>query len=103
MVVVRYAALAGLVVWLAALQTAIVVNAPSAAIWIQYACGAVIVVSLLAMKFVGPPPRGFIPRLALVVAMIGLAAYDHRSGPAMPAAVAAMAIGFILLFWYVRE
>src|SRR5262245_27208291 len=103
MLVVRYAALAGLVVWLGAMQAAMLANGSADTIRIQYVCGAVIVVSLFAMKFVGPPPRAFAARLAIVLVMLTLAAYAHRTGASLAPEAAAIALGFVLLIWYVRE
>ena len=42
---------------------------------LEYACGALILICLLIMKFVGPPPRAFLLRAAIVVLMVGLAGY----------------------------
>ena len=102
MVVVRYTALLGLVVWLGAMQTTIVAGAGLEPIWLQYVCGGVFIVCLFAMKFVGPPPRAFIPRVAIALVMLGLTAYGHRY--AAPAATAlSSALGFLSLMWYARE
>jgi hypothetical protein len=103
---------------------------------VAYGCGLVILVSLFAIKFIGPPPRAFIPRAAIVVVMLLVAIYSgypvsreiteiqsHVSGPvnALPDTDARrvrfdrlhqvstvlmtinMALGLVLLFWYVRE
>lgn len=43
---------------------------------VMYACGAVVCVGLLLMKFVGPPPRAFTLRVALAAVMLGLALYS---------------------------
>jgi hypothetical protein len=99
-------------------------------------CGAVIIVALLLMKFIGPPPPGVIPRIAVIVMMLALELYSagpvtHQlaavqaqvSGPVnqLPASDARrqrfdilhqrsttlmmvnLALGLVLLFWYVRE
>jgi hypothetical protein len=42
---------------------------------LEYACGGLILLCLLIMKFVGPPPRAFSIRAAIVVVMLGLAVY----------------------------
>jgi len=93
-------------------------------------------VCLFAIKFLGPPPRAFIARAAIVVVMLIIAVYSgypvsreiaqiqsHLSGPvnALPEAdprrvrfdrlhqastalmTINMALGLVLLFWYVRE
>jgi hypothetical protein len=69
-----------------------------------FACGGVILVCLLVMKFVGPPPHGFFPRLAItaiMMAFVGLAA--SRSAWSTMLVPVTMALGFVLLAWYVRE
>src|SRR5262245_46914842 len=43
---------------------------------LAYACGALLLVALFVMKFVGPPPAGFVVRLGLVVVMLALALYS---------------------------
>lgn len=43
---------------------------------VMYACGAIVCVGLLLMKFVGPPPRAFPVRVGLAVVMLGLALYS---------------------------
>ena len=69
------------------------------------ACGAVIFVGLFAMKFLGPPPPAFVPRVAIVFVMLVL-------GAASAWLVAAArrhgccrqhGLGFVLLHWYARE
>ena len=42
---------------------------------VAYTCGAIVVVGLFVMKFVGPPPPAFVPRLGLVTAMLVSAVY----------------------------
>jgi hypothetical protein len=94
MVAVRYAALAALVVWIAAMLTLVAGDA-LARYATPLACGAIVLLGLLVMKFVGPPPRAFIPRIALVGGM--LIATVLR----IPALT--LALGAVLLFWYVYE
>lgn len=40
---------------------------------VEYACGGLVLVCLFAIKFIGPPPLAFIPRVAIVVLMLALA------------------------------
>jgi hypothetical protein len=109
MLVVRYLALAALVVWLGGMVTLSLLVAPSREALQQfdlvaYGCGGLIVICLLVLKFVGPPPAAFVPRLALVVLMLAVAAGAGvlaRTGLAPRLVV--IALGFVLLFWYVRE
>jgi hypothetical protein len=94
MAAVRYAALAALVVWIAAMLTRVAGNA-LAHYATPLACGALVLLSLLVMKFVGPPPRAFIPRTALVGVMLVATVLD------IPPLT--LACGAVLLFWYVHE
>jgi len=162
MFVIRYVALAALVVWLGGMIVLGVLVAPSTFRVLQaadpatgrvlagalfgdilrqfyllaYACGAVILFCLLVMKFMGPPPRAFVLRAAIVVVMLALAVYagvpvsreiaqvqSQVTGPmnALPDTdprrarfnrlhttsttlmTIDMALGLVLLFWYVRE
>jgi hypothetical protein len=43
---------------------------------LAYACGAVILVCLFVIKFVGPPPRSFKLRVAIAVLMLAIALYS---------------------------
>lgn len=103
MVVVRYATLVALVVWLGILQCALFSDRPAYADWVQFACGGLLFVGLFAMKFLGPPPRAFVTRVAIVFLMLCTAAFDQffRSSP-VPASINAV-LGFTLLAWYARE
>ena len=94
MVVVRYVALVALVVWLGALQSYIA---------IAYGCGAVLVIGLFAMKFVGPPPRAFFIRLGIVVLMLLMTLCDRWLMPGPTATYVNTALGLVLLAWYARE
>ncbi len=101
MLLIRYLALAALVVWvggmvilglLVAPQTFRVLQAWNPADgrllagalfgailrqfhFVAYACGVVLLVCLFVMKFLGPPPA-FVARVALVVLMLALALYS---------------------------
>ena len=107
MTAVRYAALAALVVWLAALASALAGGALRHVHLVSAACGGVLVLSLLAMKFIGPPPRAFVPRIAIVVAMLAIMGSTILAGTASTMTTAALtataALGFGLLAWYARE
>ena len=103
MIVVRYAALAALVVWLSgmlAFEFGEALRTPS----VSFGCGAVVFVSLVILKFVGPPPRAFFLRAAIVAAMLTVAGLAWLAR--VPAAIAVpvdLALSAILLFWYVHE
>jgi hypothetical protein len=103
MFVVRYVALAALVVWLGALQSVLLGGSAPYFTSIAYGCGALLVIALFTMKFVGPPPRAFFSRLGIVVVMLLVTLSDRWliAGPA-PAVVNTI-LGLVLLAWYARE
>jgi hypothetical protein len=103
MVVVRYVALVALVVWLGAMQRVLVGNPTTSFIPIAYGCGAVLVLSLFALKFVGPPPRAFFIRLGIVVLMLLMTLFDRWLIPGATAAYVNTVLGLILLAWYAHE
>jgi hypothetical protein len=103
MVVVRYVALAALVIWLGALQGVLVGGRTMALSMIPYACGAVLLVGLFALKFVGPPPRAFVPRIAIVVVMLSVTVSELWWSSARTPALINTALGFALLAWYAHE
>ena len=103
MVVVRYIALVALVVWLGAMQSVLVGTGTAWYIAIAYGCGAVLVVGLFAMKFVGPPPRAFFTRLGIVVLMLIMTLFDRWLIPGPTATSVNLALGLVLLAWYARE
>lgn len=103
MVVVRYAALAALVVWLAGMLTIVFGDAIRHPL-VLLTCGAIVLLSLFVIKFVGPPPPAFVPRAAIVALMIGVSALAFVAVlPAGAAVTVNLAFGAILLFWYVHE
>ena len=68
---------------------------------VAYTAGALILLCLLVLKFVGPPPRDFLPRTGLVMAMLLVTALG---GPrSRPSLLVNVGFGFVLLFWYARE
>jgi hypothetical protein len=104
MLAVRYVALGALVIWLGGMVTAAFPDVMRRFHLVAVACGVVIVVSLFVMKFVGPPPRGFVPRVALTVLMLAfLAVSVFMPGASAALTAANLALGFVMLFWYVRE
>jgi hypothetical protein len=98
--------------------------------WLAYLCGAVILVCLSIIKLIGPPPRAFKLRAALVSLMLAIAIYSHL-GPTRELARLAvrsespvrqdhrrleqlritatalgateLMLGLVLLHWYVRD
>ena len=62
MLLVRYVALVALVVWIGAMAGVLFAGVFARPLWLASGCGAVIIICLFVMKFVGPPPRAFVPR-----------------------------------------
>jgi hypothetical protein len=101
---VRYVVLLALVVWLGGMLTVLLGDLLRPLPLTGAACGSLILIGLFVMKFVGPPPHGFIPRAALTAVMLLLVAASavYRTLTAQLMAVN-VALGLVLLFWYVRE
>jgi len=109
MLAIRYVTLAALVVWLGGMVALTLLTAPSAEDLrrfhlVGYVCGAIIFVCLFVIKFVGPPPHDFFRRVGLVALMIAVAIYAGigRQTSMVPMTID-IVLGFVLLFWYVRE
>ena len=109
MFVVRYVALIALAIWLGGMVTPFWLDAGPERVsplsrQLAYACGATALVSLFLLKFVGPPPRAFPFRAALVVLMLAIVTYAHVMSvtSVIPAALN-IAIGLVLMAWYARE
>jgi hypothetical protein len=108
MFIVRYVALAALVLWLGATVT-VLARTLLGDIFrgfdlLSMACGAIVFVSLFIMKFVGPPPEGFVPRAIIVFVMLAIALYGgllDRSATTLLAVNSVL--GLVLLGWYVKE
>jgi hypothetical protein len=103
MFVVRYVALAALVVWLAGMLPQAISDALQSP-YLSLACGAVVLISLVVLKFVGPPPRAFFVRAGVVVAMLTVAGL--ASTGRLPGTIAApvnITFAAVLLLWYVYE
>jgi hypothetical protein len=107
MIAVRYITLVALVVWLGAMMGARIGHVAGRLDLVGYACGATLAAGLVIMKFMGPPPRGFSIRIAMVALMLAVAAgstaLDARGLPSSLLEGVNIAFGFSLLFWYVRE
>jgi hypothetical protein len=104
MLVVRYVALVALVLWIGAMAGVLFPDVFARPLWLASACGAVIVVCLFVMKFVGPPPRSFVPRALITVLMLllMLTSIVLRTASATLLTIN-LVLGLVLLFWYVRE
>jgi hypothetical protein len=107
MIAVRYITLVALVVWLGAMMGAQLGHVVGRLDLVGYGCGATLAAGLVIMKFMGPPPRGFRIRIAMVAVMLAIAAGSTalaaRGLPSSLLAGVNLACGFGLLFWYVRE
>ncbi|HJZ77403.1 MAG TPA: hypothetical protein VKE51_36985 [Vicinamibacterales bacterium] len=106
MIVVRFATLVALVWWLGAMTAARFGDLFRRTDLVAYACGAVTIVGLLMMKFIGPPPHGFVPRAALAILMLAVAigaGVTRAADTASALLTLNIALGFVLLTWYVRE
>lgn len=44
--------------------------------YVEYGCGAVLLLSMVAMGLLGPRPANFAVRIAIIVAMLGVALYS---------------------------
>jgi len=106
MIVVRYATLVALVLWLGAMTAARFGELFRRLDLVAYSCGAVTIVGLFVMKFIGPPPHSFVARTGVAVLMLAIAigaAFTRAPGTADALLVLNIALGFLLLTWYVRE
>jgi len=109
MLAIRYVTLAALVVWLGGMVTLTFLSAPTPEELhrfqlVGYACGAIIFVCLFVIKFIGPPPHDVFRRAGLVAVMVAVALFAGiRPQAAAMSMTIDIALGFVLLFWYVRE
>jgi hypothetical protein len=105
MIVVRYATLVALVIWLGAMVDERFGGLVPGAHLIAYACGAAVVTGLFVLKFMGPPPMAFVLRAAIAVLMLAIAAAAAvvARDAAQLLRTVDIGLGFILLIWYVRE
>lgn len=105
MIVVRYATLVALVVWLGAMMGEQFGDVMRRVNVVTYACGTATVVGLFVMKFMGPPPRAFILRAAIAVIMLALTVGSTLVARGTSAALLTVNIGLglMLLSWYVRD
>jgi hypothetical protein len=107
--VVRYVALVALAIWVGGMVAPFWLDEGAARIprfspALAYTCGATVLVSLFILKFVGPPPRAFPFRAALIVLMLAISAYAQALSvtSAVPIALN-LVVGLILMCWYARE
>jgi hypothetical protein len=106
MILVRYATLVALVLWLGALINERLGNVCWRGDAISYGCGIATVVGLFVMKFMGPPPHAFVPRAAIasVMLIVVFASTLPAAGDFSSTLMAVnIGLGLVLLYWYVRE
>jgi hypothetical protein len=106
MIAVRFATLVALVLWLGAMTATRFGELFRRVDLVAYTCGAVTIVGLFVMKFMGPPPHSFVARAGVAVLMLAIAAgaaFTRTSGTADALLAVNIALGFVLLTWYVRE
>ena len=106
MILVRYATLVALVIWLGAMMDARFGDLFRGAHLITYACGAATVVGLIVLKFMGPPPIAFVWRAGIAILMVAIALAAAFVAPRDASDLLMtvnIGLGLVLLIWYVRE
>jgi hypothetical protein len=103
MPVVRYVALAALVVWLGSAVLSVGAEWFRSLERVTFVCGAIMLTGLFTMKFVGPPPHDFTIRVVLVALMLAVNTAAVLWGRSNAATAIVLALGFVLLSWYARE
>ena len=106
MILVRYATLVALVIWLGAMMDARFGDLFRRAHLFTYACGAATVVGLFVLKFMGPPPTAFVVRAGIAVLMLAIAVAAALVAPRDASDLLMtvnIGLGLVLLIWYVRE
>ncbi|HEV8209708.1 MAG TPA: hypothetical protein VGP77_06285 [Vicinamibacterales bacterium] len=106
MIVVRYATLVALVIWLGAMVGEQFGDLLRRAPLLPLACGGVVLVGLFVLKFMGPPPIAFVWRAGIALLMLALTLAAAFVAPREASSVLLttnIALGFVLLIWYVRE
>jgi hypothetical protein len=116
--VLRYAALVALIVWLGGLITLGAIVAPTepdaARIGVilarfhfaAYGAGAVLLLSLVARRVLGPKPVHFGVRTGILCAMLVLTVYagfERRYGASMMLVIVTVAAGLVLLGYEAAE
>jgi len=106
MIVVRYATLVALVIWLGAMVGEQFGDVLRRVPLLPLACGGVVLVGLFVLKFMGPPPIAFVWRAGIALLMLALTLAAAFVAPREASSVLLttnIALGFVLLIWYVRE
>ncbi len=108
MFVVRYFALVALAIWVGGMVAPFwmirSMDVPPLSGPLAYACGGTELLSLLVLKFVGPPPRAFPLRAVLVILMLGVAAAAQTMQvTSLIPVLLNITAGLVLLSWNARE
>ena len=106
MIVVRYATLVALVIWLGAMAAEQFGDLLHRVSLIPFACGGVMLVGLFVLKFMGPPPMAFVWRAGLALLMLAIALAAALVGPPETSTLLKrtnIGLGLVLLIWYARE
>ncbi len=106
MIVVRYATLVALVIWIGAMVDERFPDVLRRPLPMTYACGAATIVGLFMLKFLGPPPIAFVLRAGIAVLMLaiaGVAAFVAPRDAYNLLLSVNIGLGFALLMWYARE
>ena len=106
MILVRYATLVALVIWLGAMVDERYGEIFRRAHLVTYASGFATVVGLFVLKFLGPPPMAFVLRAGIAVLMLAIAVaatFIASRDVANLLMTVNIVLGFVLLIWYVRE
>jgi hypothetical protein len=106
MIVVRYATLVALVIWLGVMVGEQFGDLLHRIPLMPLACGGVVLVGLFVLKFMGPPPIAFVWRAGIALLMLALTLAAAFVAPREASSVLMttnIALGFVLLIWYVRE
>ena len=106
MIVVRYATLVALVIWLGAMMGERFGDMFRREHLVAYACGSATLVGLFVLKFMGPPPIAFVVRSSLAVLMVAITLGSTLLGNRDLSAglmTVNIGLGLVLLIWYARE
>ena len=108
MLALRYVYVLALAIWLGGMVGELLGNASTRFHYVAYACGGALVVTLTAMRVLGPRPPAFAIRLILSGAMLLVALYSgfaigavHQLATQLMMANVAGAL--VLLYWEARN
>jgi hypothetical protein len=109
MLALRYVYVLALAIWLGGMVGELFGTTNARFLYLAYACGGSLVVTLVAMAVLGPRPAAFAIRLILSAAMLLVALYsglalraDALPQLAMPLMTLNLAGALVLLYWEAR-